>query len=77
MNLPRLTLHAQQRMEKRKISADDIRSALNRRSGPPVSASTGKNWVFGYASQGRILKVLLSADLQTVITVAWRDEDDE
>jgi hypothetical protein len=42
-----------------------------------VPASTGKNWVFGYASEGRILKVLLSADLQTVITVAWRDEDDE
>jgi hypothetical protein len=77
VNLPHLTFHARQRMEKRKISVDDILSALNRRSGLPVPASSGKTWVFGYASEGRILKVLLTADLQTVVTVAWRDEGDE
>ena len=74
MNLPDMSRHARQRMEKRQITEEDIRVALNRRSGTPVVASTGKIWVFGYAG-GRILKVLLTADENMIITVAWRDEE--
>jgi hypothetical protein len=74
VNEPRLTWHAKQRMEEREITEEDIRAALAHRSGEPEPASPGKNWVFGYCGGSRILKVLLTADEETIVSVMWRDD---
>ncbi len=71
---PTLTRHARQRMAERRISEHDITSALRRPSSPPRAADSGKTWVFGYATGGRILKVLLTADGSKVVTAAWPHE---
>lgn len=75
MNEPRRTAHANQRMKERHVTEADVRSALTRRSGTPVPGSLGKKWVFGYDTEGRILKLLLTADEETLITVARPDDD--
>jgi dienelactone hydrolase len=72
--MPRLSKHAEDRMEDRGITWADIRSALNRRSGQPRVGNNGKIAVFGYASGGRILKVVLTPDQEEIVTVAWPDE---
>ncbi|WP_067471556.1 DUF4258 domain-containing protein [Actinomadura hibisca] len=69
-----LTGHALQRLEQRGITEEDVRQALRRRSGDPRATHTGCTWVFGYATGGRILKVLLAHDNETVVTAAWPDE---
>ena len=56
------------------ITDDDIRSALNRRRGQPRVGSNGKIVVLGYASGGRILKVVLTPDQEDIITVMWLDD---
>jgi hypothetical protein len=61
-------------MAERGVTEDDLRAALARPLGQPRPASSGKTWVLGYAQSGRILKVLLSADKDWVVTVAWPDE---
>jgi Domain of unknown function (DUF4258) len=72
--MPRLTDHARDQMQARSITEADIRSALNRSLGQPRVGSNGKIAVLGYASRGRILKVVLTPDEEEIITVAWRDE---
>jgi hypothetical protein len=72
--MPRLTQHALNQMKARGVSQDDVQQALNRRSGAPVVGSNGKIKVFGYATGGRILKLVLTPDEKQIITVAWPDE---
>lgn len=72
--MPRLSEHAKDRMASRRITEADVRSALNRRSGPPRVGSNGRIVVLGYASRGRILKVVLTPDEEEIITVAWPDK---
>ena len=45
-----------------------------RTSGQPRGANNGKIVVLGYASRGRILKIVLTPDQQEIITLAWPDE---
>jgi hypothetical protein len=74
MAMPRLSQHALNQMEARGVSQEDVRLALNRRSGDPVIANNGKIKVFGYATGGRILKLVLTPDQSEIITLAWPDE---
>ncbi len=61
-------------MADRGITEEDIRVALTRRSGQPRGRTNGAIQVLGYASGGRILKVVLTPDQEAIITVAWPDE---
>lgn len=72
--MPRLSQHARDQMVARQITETDVRSALNRPSGGPRVGSNGMIVVLGYASGGRILKVVLTPDRGEIITVAWPDE---
>jgi hypothetical protein len=72
--MPRFSDHARDQMVEREISDEDVRLALNRRSGQPRVGNNGKIIVFGYANRGRILKVVLTPDQQEIITLAWPDE---
>jgi Domain of unknown function (DUF4258) len=72
--MPRLSKHAEERMAERSITEEDIRSALNRRSGEPRVGSNGAIVVLGYATRGRILKIVLTPDQEEIITLAWPDE---
>ncbi len=71
--MPRLSQHARDQMQAREVTEADIRSALNRNAGRPRVGSNGKIAILGYASRGRILKVVLTPDRQEIITVAWHD----
>jgi hypothetical protein len=70
----RLSKHARDQMVARGITEDDVRAALNRRTGRPRVGSNGKIVVLGYAIGGRILKVVLTPDQEDIITLAWPDE---
>lgn len=72
--MPDLSKHARDRMAERGITDADVRSALNRRSGQPRIGSNGAIVVFGYASGGRILKLVLTPNQEEIITLAWPDE---
>ena len=61
-------------MADRDISEEDIRRALNRRSGEPRVGNNGTIVVLGYATRGRILKIVLTPDQKEIITLAWPDE---
>lgn len=61
-------------MAARGITEEDVRRALNRRSGEPRVGSNGKIVMFGFAAGGRILKVVLTPDQKDIITLAWPDE---
>jgi hypothetical protein len=61
-------------MAAREVTDADVRSALNRRYGGPRVGSNGAVVVLGYASRGRILKVVLTPDQKEIITLAWPDE---
>lgn len=61
-------------MAARSITEDDVRSALNRRLGRPRVGNNGKIVVLGYATRGRILKIVLTPDQEEIITLAWPDE---
>jgi hypothetical protein len=74
MPRPVLSQHALNQMQARRVSHDDVRLALNRRSGNPVVGNNGKIKVFGFATNGRILKLVLTPDECEIITVAWPDE---
>jgi len=71
---PRFTEHARDQMKARQVTEADVQSALNRPSVPPRVGSNGAIVQLGFAGRGRILKVVLSADRQEIITVAWPDE---
>jgi hypothetical protein len=72
--MPRISRHAQDRMVERGITPEDVASALNRRCGQPQAGNNGKIVVLGYASRGRILKVVLTPDQEEITTLAWPDE---
>ncbi len=72
--MPRFSHHARDQMVAREITDADVQSALNRRSGQPRVGSNGAIVVLGYASRGRILKVVLTPDQEEIITLAWPDE---
>lgn len=61
--------HARKRMSQRHISEADVEAALKRQSGQPRPGDNGRVVVFGYAPGQRILKIVLSADEKTVISV--------
>jgi hypothetical protein len=56
-------------MAQRQISEDQVESALRRRTGPPQPGDNGNLVVFGYGSGSRILKVVITPDQTTVVTV--------
>jgi hypothetical protein len=72
--MPRLSRHAEDQIAARRITEADVRSALNRRSGQPRVGNNGKIVVFGYATGGRILKIVLTPDQVEIVTLAWPDE---
>jgi hypothetical protein len=72
--MPDLSRHARDQMERRKITDEDVRLALSRRSGQPQPGTNGCLKVFGFATDGRILKLVLTPDQNTIITLAWPDE---
>jgi Domain of unknown function (DUF4258) len=60
--------HARTRMQERKITEDDITTALRRQSRPPQPGDNGNIVRFGHCGS-RILKIVLSADEQTIVSV--------
>lgn len=72
--MPRLSQHASDQMAARDITEEDVRLALNRRSGEPRVGNNGNIVVLGYAVRGRILKLVLTPDQETIVTLAWPDE---
>jgi hypothetical protein len=72
MPKPVLTIHVQERMERRGISKEQIYAALahevRRTPGQP-----GSVWVHGLVEGGRTLKVCLSVDNSRIVTAAWPD----
>ncbi|MGH3227307.1 MAG: DUF4258 domain-containing protein [Streptosporangiaceae bacterium] len=72
--MPRLSKHAEERMADRDISEEDIRRALSRRSGDARVGNNGTIVVLGYATRGRILKIVLTPDQEEIVTLAWPDE---
>ncbi len=61
--------HARRRMVQRKITESDVEAALRRKVREPEAGDNGNKVVFGYAPGQRILKVVLTADGQTVVSV--------
>ena len=66
--------HARRQMARRNITEADITAALRRRQGQPAPGDNGNMVVFGYAPNQRILKVVLSRDMNTVVSVMARGE---
>jgi hypothetical protein len=62
--------HARRRMAERAITSHEVTTALNHQSRPPVPGDTGHIVRFGY-SGARILKIVLSEDEQTIVSVMW------
>lgn len=69
-----ITSHARGRMADRRVTEEDIHSAL-RREFHRSAGQPGTVWIHGHALGGRVLKVCVEIgdDLMRVITVAWRD----
>ncbi len=67
--MPSFSSHARRRMEEREISEDEVRSALNRRCGQPRPGDNGRIVVLGYGRGSRILKIVLTADEQVIVSV--------
>lgn len=65
----RYSTHARQRMTERGITEADVEAALRRRIGQPQPGDNGRVVVIGYGSGQRILKVVLTADEQVVVSV--------
>ncbi len=61
--------HARSRMTERGITEADIDWALHHRTGDTQPGDNGRIVVYGCAPGQRILKVVLSADEQTVVSV--------
>jgi hypothetical protein len=58
-------------MAQRQVTEADVQSALKRRSGQPRPGDNGSIVVLGYASRGRILKMVLSPDGKEIVSVMW------
>jgi hypothetical protein len=61
-------------MKERKITEDEVIRALNRKIGPPSPGDNGRIVVFGYGTGSRILKIVLTADEQEIVSVMARGE---
>jgi hypothetical protein len=61
--------HARKRMAERGITEADVESAMRRRIGLPLPGDNGRVIVIGYGPGQRILKVVLTADEQVVVSV--------
>jgi hypothetical protein len=72
--MPIFSSHARKRMEERKITEDEVLSALRRRTGPPRPGDNGRLVVFGYGRGSRILKIVLTADEQLIVSVMAQGE---
>ncbi len=72
--MPTFSRHARKRMEERKITEDEVLTALKRRSGPPRPGDNGRLVVFGYGRGSRILKIVLTADEQEIVSVMAQGE---
>lgn len=66
--MPSYSAHARRRMKERTITEEEVTTALNRQSGPPAPGDNGNIVRFGRCGS-RILKIVLSADEQTVVSV--------
>lgn len=66
--MPTYSVHASRRMRERNITEDDVVTALNHQTGPPAPGDNGHIVKFGHCG-ARILKVVLTADEQVVVTV--------
>ena len=53
----------------RDITEDEVINALNRPTGPPQAGDKGRIVVLGYGSGSRILKIVLTLDRQTIVSV--------
>jgi hypothetical protein len=62
-------------MNERRITEDEVIRALNHTTGPPAPGDNGRIVVFGYGTGSRILKVVLTADGQVVVSVMAPGED--
>jgi hypothetical protein len=71
----RLTAHVRQRMTQRGITEADVVSALSKRMGGPQSGNRPSTMAIrGYATGGRLLKVIVSAaDEDVIVTAFWED----
>jgi hypothetical protein len=67
--MPTFLPHARKRMDERKITEKEVFAALKRRTGPPRPGDNGRIVVFGYGSGSRILKIVLTADEQEIVSV--------
>lgn len=72
MTEPTFTRHARERLAQRGITEEQVLAALRherrRDAGQP-----GTLWIYGLIQGGETLKVCVTADMSTVITVAWPD----
>ena len=66
--MPSYSAHARRRMKERNITEDEVITALNHPSGPPAPGDNGNIVKFGYCGS-RILKIVLTMDEQTVVSV--------
>jgi hypothetical protein len=62
-------------MKERQITEDEVVRALNRRSGPSTPGDNGRIVVFGYGTGSRILKIILTADEQVIVSVMALGEE--
>jgi Domain of unknown function (DUF4258) len=67
--MPSYSQHARERMTEREITEDEVINALNRTTGPPQPGDNGRIVVFGYGTGSRILKIVLTSDRQTIVSV--------
>jgi hypothetical protein len=72
--MPSFSPHARKRMKERKITEEEVIAALKRKIGPPGPGDNGRIVVFGYGTGSRILKIVLTADKQEIVSVMARGE---
>jgi hypothetical protein len=67
--MPSYSPHARERMKERNITEDEVTNALNRTTGDPQPGDNGRIVLFGYGRGSRILKIVLTSDRQTIVSV--------
>lgn len=66
------TGHAEVRLRERGISREDVESALKRPVSRTMPGQQGSIWVFGYDTNGDILKVCVAVEDHTRVITAVR-----
>lgn len=72
VNSPNFSSHAKKRLVQRGISEDDVLTALSRPLGPPQAGDGGNLAIDGYSREGKVLRVILNADQDVVVSAMWR-----